>query len=173
MTDAAILYEGDYFSLRSNAYGEFVQNGNEVLAVALTKQDEVILLTEPSPAFGEPVLVLPGGATEPDEDHGETAIRELREEIGLAPNRLDFLGELHPFSKYFSMRSYLYLARDLIPNPLKGDECYPIQQERVSLSTFETLIQSGRLRDARTIAALYLARTFLAEQGKKHSEDPV
>lgn len=169
--DEAILYEGDYFSLRSNAYGQFVQSDNEALVVPLTEQGEVILTAEPSPAFGESVLVLPGGATEPDEDHSETAIRELREEIGLAPGRIDFLGELQPFSKYLSMRSFLYLARDLIPSPLRGDECYPIQQEKVALSTFETLIHSGRLRDARIIAALYLTRTFLAEQQNRHSED--
>jgi hypothetical protein len=41
----------------------------------------------------------------------------------------------------------------------------------VALSTFETLIQSGRLRDARVIAALYLTRAFL--QQNKYSENQV
>jgi ADP-ribose diphosphatase len=163
MTNEAILCEGTYFSIRINELGEFVHNGNEVLVVPLTEQREVILTEEPSTAFGEPVLVVPGGETEPDEEHGETAIRELREEIGLAPGKLAFLGELRPFSKYFSMRSFIYLAQDLSFSPLPGDEGYPIRQEKIPLASFETLIQTGRLQDARVIAALYLARAFLEE----------
>ncbi len=164
MTHEAILYQGVYFSIRTNEHGEFVHNGNEVLVVPLTEQQEVILTEEPSAAFGEPVLIVPGGETEPDEEHRETAMRELREEIGLAPGKLVFLGELRPFSKYFSMRSFIYLAWDLFPSPLVGDESYPIRQEKVPLSAFETLIQTGRLLDARVIAALHLARAFLQDE---------
>src|SRR5262247_2624290 len=37
---------------------------------------------------------LPGGRVEPGEDATETALRELREEVGLALNRADALGRL-------------------------------------------------------------------------------
>lgn len=51
---------------------------------------------EPSPVFGERVLLLPGGMEEPEETHEETANRELQEEVGLRAERLDYPGELRP-----------------------------------------------------------------------------
>ena len=41
----------------------------------------------------------------------EAANRELQEEIGYKAGRLDYLGELRPFSKYLAVRSFVYLAR--------------------------------------------------------------
>ena len=43
-------------------------------------------------------------------------------------------------------------------------ETYVIDVEQVPLSGFESLIDAGRLLDARVIAALYMARTFLARE---------
>jgi len=151
-----------YFSLALDENGiEYVYTGNEVLIIPFTAEEEVILTIEPSAAFGEPTVILPGGETEPDEEHPATARRELQEEIGYDAHRLDFLGELRPFSKYLTVRSFVYLARELIPSQLPGDEDYPIDLERVPLAAFESLIADGRLLDARVIAALYMARTFL------------
>lgn len=104
---------------------------------------------------------MPGGSIEPMEAHEATAARELQEEIGYSPGRLDFLGELRPFSKYLTVRSFVYLARDLTPGRLKGDEDYTITCEQVPLASFERLIARGHLLDARVIAALYMARSFL------------
>ncbi len=56
---------------------------------------------------------------------------------------------------------FVYLARDLTPSRLEGDEGYDIRVERVPLAEFERLIAAGRLHDARVIAALYLARETL------------
>jgi len=54
-----------YFSLAVGENGiEFVCTGNEVLIVPLTTDGEVILTIEPSAAFGEPTIILPGGETE-------------------------------------------------------------------------------------------------------------
>ena len=157
-----ILGKGNYFSIVLDADGEeLVICGNEVLVVPLTAEGEVILTIEPSPAFREPTLILSGGEIEPEEPPGETANRELQEEIGYKADRLDFLGELRPFSKYLTVRSLVYLARDLIPGKLQGDEAYTIGTERVPLATFESLIDTARLLDARVIAALYMARSFL------------
>jgi 8-oxo-dGTP pyrophosphatase MutT (NUDIX family) len=160
-----IAYQGDYFSIHIDANGiEFVYTGDEVLVVPLTAEGKVLLTLEPAPAFGEPTLVLPGGSTETDEPPTETANRELQEEIGFRAGQLDFLGQLRPFSKYLTVRSYVYLARDLTPSQLVGDENYTISVEHVPLALFETLITAGRLLDARVIAALYMAQSFLKDK---------
>ena len=162
----SIAYQGTYFAIRLDEHGnEFVEaRENEVLIVPLTEEGEVILTIEPSSAFNDPTLILPGGSIEADETMEATAARELQEEIGYAPSQLTYLGEVRPSTKYFTTRSFIYLGRDLTPSTLQGDEDYEILQERIPLATFEQLIASGRLTDARVIAALYMARNFLQSE---------
>lgn len=165
--DRSILYEGKFFTLLADAvHGEVVRCGNEVLVVALDDDGQVILTVEPSAAFPEPTVILPGGSTSPGRSNTETANLELQEEAGLCAARLDFLGELRPFSKYLTVRTFVYLARDLVPNKLAGDEAYVIDVERVPLTSFESLIAAGHLLDARVIAALHLARAFLDREAR-------
>ncbi len=107
-------YQGSYYSICTNQQGEeFVSSTNEVLVVPLTPEGDILMTIEPSVAFDEPILILPGGEVEPEEELGETASRELQEEIGYAPGQLDFLGEIRGFSKYIAVSSFLYLGRDL------------------------------------------------------------
>jgi ADP compounds hydrolase len=155
-------YQGEYLSICLDATGtEFAQTADEVLVVPLTSDGEILLTVEPSAAFDEPVLLLPGGTVEPGESLEETANRELQEEIGFRAGRLDFLAELRPYSKYLRVRSVVYLGRDLTPSRLEADEAYPIGVKRVPIREFEAEIAGGRLRDARVIAALYLTQRFL------------
>lgn len=157
--------EIEYFALRQGASGEmYIHSPDEVLVVALDQRGAVALIVEPSPAFGEEVLVLPGGTVDQGEAGPATANRELQEEIGLRAARLDDLGELRAWSKYLSARSHVYLARDLTASWLQGDEAYQIRVEWTPLATFEDLIASGHLLDARVIAALLLARRALAAE---------
>jgi ADP-ribose diphosphatase len=162
---STIAYQGKYFAVCLDESGtEFVDSGDdEVLIVPVTSEGEVILTIEPSAAFGEETVILPGGIVEQGEEHTETASRELQEEVGYIPGQLDYLGELRPFSKYLTTRCFVYLARDLIPSKQEGDEDYPIQLEYVAMSEFEQLIAVARLLDARVIAALYMTRHFLQD----------
>lgn len=158
--------DSKWFFLEKDHQGdEYVRPaGDEVLIVALTPSGDVILSREPSPAFGESVLILPGGSVEDTETHETTANRELQEEIGYKAGRLDFLGEIRPWAKYLQLRSFVYLARDLTVSQLDGDEGYEIGVVRVPLAEFEERISAGELRDARTIAALYMTRRLLARR---------
>ena len=165
MSDVPLAYQGRWFSIATTTHGEeVVLAAHEALIIPLTTEGEVLLTLEPSAAFHEPTLLLPGGIIEAGEPPAETTSREMQEEIGYKAGRLDLLGELRPFSKYLTVRSYIYLARDLVPSRLTGDEDYAIGIERVPLSDFETLIANGRLRDARVIAALYMAQSFMQAQ---------
>lgn len=157
------VFEGNaYFALGRDEHDTvFIQCPDEVLTIPLDESGHVLLAVEPAPAFGQDVWVFSGGAVEPGEPHETTANRELQEELGLVAGRLDHLGQLWPWSKYLKVRSDIYLARDLVASRLTGDEDYEIGIARVPLAAFEEFIASGQLRDARVIAGLYLARTYL------------
>lgn len=160
-----VLFQGEYFAIATDEQGcEFVRTGDEVLIVPLDGSGRVLLCIEPSAAFGEPTLILPGGETVDGRGREETATLELQEEIGYLPGRLDYLGELQPFSKYLAARSFVYLGRDLVASRLIGDEGYPIEVVPVELAQFEALSSSGRLQDSRVIAALFLTRAFVERE---------
>ena len=154
-----------YFSLDSDKSGTlFVRCANEVIVVPLTANMHITFITEPSAAFETDMLLLPCGSLTLGEDHADTANRELQEEIGKRAERLDYLGEILPWSKYLSVRSFVYLARDLVDSKLEGDEDYDIGQIPVPIEDVESLIARGSLRDARIIAAINLARSYLSAE---------
>ena len=62
---------------------------------------------------------------------------ELQEEIGYRAGRLDYLGELWPWAKYLAVRSFL--ARELTPSKLMGDEGYEVGVEQLPLAELETV----------------------------------
>jgi ADP-ribose diphosphatase len=136
------------------------------MVVALNANDEVLLQMEFSPAYDRHVYYLPGGAIDEGEIAAESANRELQEEAGYKAARLDFLGELYPFMKYLHGCFHLFLARDLTPNKLQGDETTEIIVKPVPFADFEQLIADGRLQDSSVIAALFMARSFLAKEAQ-------
>lgn len=159
-----MFVENPYFALDRDEHDTFfVRSHDEVITIPIDDDGHVLLAIEPSPAFGQKVWVFPGGMVEPGETHDVTAYRELREELGFAAGRLDYLGELWPWSKYLATRSIVYLARNLFTSPLDGDEAYEIRVERVPLSDIDTFVATGQIRDARVIAGLSLARAFLQQ----------
>ena len=155
-----------YFTLMADSDGVgFIHCGDSVLVVPLISDGHVLLAVERSPAFDRRVLVLAGGEVEEGEPLEEAANRELQEELGWRAERVEFLGEIHPF-KYLTSRQFVFLARDLSPSKLEGDEMYPVGTRKVHLDSFIDLCTSGELHDATAIAALCLAQHFLMQEAK-------
>ena len=163
-----LLYSTHWISLYEAAQENvYVSSDNGVMVVPLTAEGEIILIREPMVYDeGKWTLYLPSGAIDAGEDALASANRELQEEIGLSAGRLDFLGDVQAWAKYLNAHLTLYLARDLTPSRLQGDEAYPIVTETVALDAFESLIAAGRLRDSSVIAALFLAQRFLAYESR-------
>ena len=164
MNTHKLLYQERWFALYADENGvAYIQCSDAAIGVALTAQGDVLLVREPSPPTNTRTLLLPGGALD-DAEQPEVAFkRELQEEIGYKAGRIDFLGKLNPF-KYLTTSVHVYLARNLTPSKLQGDEDYMIQVVPTPLASFETLIASGDLRDAASIAGLFLARRFLENE---------
>lgn len=153
-----------WISLRQNERGVlYVDMDDAVVIVPITPEGNVLLIIEPSAAYGENVLTLPAGRIDPGEDPETAANRELQEEIGLKAQWLTRIGQLHPFIKYLHCHQTVFLAQDMIPSKLDGDEDWAIAIEPTPLNAFESLIDAGRLTDSIVIAALYTARRYLTD----------
>ncbi|RPJ01842.1 MAG: NUDIX domain-containing protein [Chloroflexi bacterium] len=133
-----------------------------VYIVPMNYAGEVMMIREPAIHSGEWVLELPGGKIDEGESPSQAANRELQEEIGYKAEVLFPLAVLNPLTRHARWDLHLFLARNLMPSRMMGDEIYQIEIERVPLETFEPLIASGRLQDSSVIAALYMARQFIS-----------
>ena len=108
------------------------------------------------------LLELPAGTLEPGEPPEECAARECREEIGMAPQRLEHLGEGFLAPGYSTEYMHFFLATSLVRAPLSADSDEQITVERFHRDEIPSLISAGRLRDVKSMAALHLAGTRLA-----------
>lgn len=142
---------------------QFVEKTDTALVVPLTEKGTVIFVREYFTAIDQYELNLPKGKVEQALSPEETANKELQEEIGYKAEKLDKLAVLTMAPSYYTQKAHVFLARNLVPGSLAGDEIVPPEQMEYPLADFEELIDAGTLRESRCIAALYLVRRFLAK----------
>jgi ADP-ribose pyrophosphatase len=103
------------------------------------------------------LLELPAGTLERDEDPRDCALREIREETGMAAGELVELGDLFLCPGYSSEHMHIYLATKLKPSPLAGDADEFLRPELISVEKVGKMIASNQINDGKTLAALMLA----------------
>ncbi len=131
--------------------------------VALDDDGAVVMLTQYRHAAGGWYREIPAGCRNGTETPLECAMRELREETGLAARRWDRLGAIVTIPSLCDERIELYLARDLSPATGTQDADEVIQVERIPLAKALAMIRRGEILDAKSIAALHHARELLAD----------
>jgi nudix-type nucleoside diphosphatase (YffH/AdpP family) len=102
---------------------------------------------------------IPAGMIDEKEDHEEAARRELKEEIGVAPSRLDPLISFFLSPGAIDERLHLFLAS--IPNNAAFDRTggNPHEEEDLLIGTFDKkrlllMIKNGEIVDAKTVASI-------------------
>ena len=114
-------------------------------------------------AVGEELLELPAGTLDEGEEPQTCAHREIREETGMSAGKLKKIGEFFLVPGYSTEFMYIYLATDLTPDPLPGDEDEFITVEAVEQQKIPDLISQGILRDSKSLSALLLAEPYLSK----------
>ena len=137
---------------------EVVDHPGAVAIVPINYNSEVILVRQYRYPAGQRLLEIPAGTLEPDESPDVTAQRELQEEIGFASRNLRALGGFFASPGFCTEFIYLYLARDLVPSKLAGDDDEDINVETIPLSRVDQLIRHGEIQDGKSIAGLLMAR---------------
>lgn len=99
-------------------------------------------------------------------DAGETpeqaANRELQEEIGYATRKLTPLRVLYTSPGHMFSPMHIFIAQQLYPSRLQGDEPEPLEIVPVPLAQLDDLVQDAEFGDARTLAAVMLLQRTLS-----------
>ena len=105
---------------------------------------------------------LPTGGLNKGEDPKQRMQQELQEELGYKAGKLTLMLRSHPLPGYVgSELGYLFLAEDLTPSKLEGDEDYEIQIEQFSWDQVMGMIKRGEIIDTRTLVALLYYDRFI------------
>ena len=144
------------------------QGAGAVLVVPINAAGEVLLIREYACGTERYELGLPKGRIEAGEPILEAANRELQEEVGVAARRLTPVRTLTSAPAYSGQVTHIVLAEDLYPSRLPGDEPEPIEVVPQRFDALDRLAFDGNLTEARSIAALYLARAFCQQRGVAH-----
>lgn len=133
-----------------------------VLIIPMLDEDTVLLIREYAVGTERYELCLPKGRIEGDEPVLEAANRELMEEVGYGARQLHQLTSLSLAPGYSSHFTHVVIARDLYPQSISGDEPEPLEVVPWQLSELPALLAREDCSEGRSIAALFLAREYLA-----------
>ena len=165
------VYSGKIFSIEADllefpdgrrASYELVKHNPSVTILPVDTEGLIYLVNQYRLGADRELLELPAGVVEDGEDPQACALREIREEIGLASGKLTLLGQAYLIPGYGDELMYFYLAEELTPGHLNPDPDEFLRVERHAVAELFKLVDEGVIRDSKTLAALTLARRYLS-----------
>lgn len=168
------IYDGRVVNLRVDqvrlpsgveATREIIEHPGAVAIVPILEGDRVVLVRQYRSAVAEDLLEIPAGTLKIGEDPLECAKRELIEETNYSAGRIDQFMFSWVAPGYSAEAMYYFLASDLAPCEGVQDEDEDVSVEIVELADILKLIQSGNIRDTKTIAGLLSAQRILEMRG--------
>jgi len=158
-----LIYEGRAVRLRVDTVRmpngrdttrEIVEHSDCVAIIALDDEDNVLLVKQFRKPVEKELLEIPAGGIEPGEELEDCVRREMREETGFLPQKVERLGGFYSSPGYCTEYLHFFLATDLVHSPLQAEDSESIKLVRVRLDEVIGLVTSGSICDAKSIAAL-------------------
>jgi ADP-ribose pyrophosphatase len=140
---------------------EMVKHPGAVAIVALDDEQNVLLIRQYRLGAEQVLVEIPAGTLEPGEPADECAVRELREETGYRPGRLERIGGWFVAPGYTTEYIHLYMATDLTEDPIAGDEDEFIERFRAPLAEALAMVMRGEISNSTGVAGLLLAAHHL------------
>ena len=135
---------------------DYIHHDGAAAVLPVTKDGKILMVRQYRNALDRFTLEIPAGKLDaPDEPKIECAARELEEETGFRSETLEFLMTVNTTVAFCDEQIGVYIAKDLIPSKqhLDADESIDVE-ELGSKGSFLKMIYTGKMTDAKTIAAI-------------------
>jgi ADP-ribose pyrophosphatase len=140
---------------------EIVDHGGSVVVIPVDNENNLLFVRQYRHAAKADLLELPAGTRDEQEPFEECAAREIREETGMAAGKLQRVGEFYLAPGYSTEFMVVFLATELKDDPLQADDDEFLQVERIPVKKAVEMAEHGEVPDAKSLAALLLARSSL------------
>jgi ADP-ribose pyrophosphatase len=145
----------------NTAVRECIRHPGAVLILAQRDDRRIVFVRQFRYPVGQALLELPAGRIDPGEALLDCARRELLEETGFQARDWHHLGMIHPCVGYSDERIEIFLARDLIEVGARPDADEFLEILHLDIAEAEQAARDGRITDAKTVCALFLALPHL------------
>jgi ADP-ribose pyrophosphatase len=136
---------------------EVVEHVDCVAILPIDSKGNILLVRQFRHPVNKELLELPAGSIDPGETPEEAATRELREETGYKPGKLERLGGFYAAPGYCTEYLHFFRASQLEKSPLTAEDTDEIEVVPVSPADVLGLVASGKVCDAKTIAGFRIA----------------
>jgi ADP-ribose pyrophosphatase len=133
---------------------ELVIHPGAVAIVALDGAQNVLLVRQFRSAAQKVLWEIPAGTLHAGEEPFACAVRELQEETGFFPGKLEAIGGIYTAPGYTTEFIHLFVATELSESKLAHDEDEFIEVERRSIPEAITMIDSGVIADGKSVAGI-------------------
>ncbi len=141
----------------SHSVREYIRHPGAVVVVALEESGALVFERQFRYPLQRAFLELPAGKIDAGEDILACAQRELREETGFAAAHWEYVGVMHPCIGYSDERIEVFFAHGLSQVERALDAGEFLEVLSLHADEVERAIRGGRITDAKTITAYYLA----------------
>lgn len=134
---------------------DYIHHDGAAAVLPVTDDGKILMVRQYRNALDRFTLEIPAGKLDaPDEPKIECASRELEEETGFRSENLEYLMTINTTVAFCDELIGVYIARDLIPSKQNLDADESIDVEAWEVKDLLELIYSGKMTDAKTVAAI-------------------
>ena len=165
-----IVYQGPVFGVRRDEVlepggllttREVITHPGSVVVLPVLRDKRIVLIRQYRHATRQYLWELVAGRMDAGESVKEAAARELLEETGYRAKRFNVFLDVFPSPGFLEERMYILLAEGLTEGEAEPEEDEKIDVRAYKLKELKQMIQNGKLRDAKSIAAILYYLTFI------------
>jgi len=138
------------------SFERIVSTGGAVMTLAITPENELVLIREYQVGLERYELGFPKGRIDPGEEAAVAANRELMEEASFSADTVEPLGQVSVAPAYAGFQTDLYLATDLRHASASGDEPEPLDVVLWPMARIRELLDRDDFTESRARLAVYM-----------------
>ena len=149
------IYEDRVIANGHECKWDFIHHDGAAAVLPVTDDGKILMVRQYRNALDRFTLEIPAGKLdEPGEPTLTCATRELEEETGFKTQDMEFLISVNTTVAFCDEAIDIFVARNLIPSHQHLDEDEVIEVEPWDLEDLLELIYTGKMTDAKTVAAI-------------------